>query len=259
MLNTPTITFYGTNRGAIAQKFLDMGYAPLMDTVHGSDLKWLNQNYVGPHRFYNIVRDMLWDSSEAKKESDFSIAFNMGEDISDDDWQNIHSWCFKIIFTDEKVDEVFQRPCTQVVEMQIDEGLGDDEKTQYEFRFEVVNGFGIYEVWKPNTDRPYTVVVEDYLENGHISFFSSLFICDSWGVATADFQFLSALWKHLNMDGDYDGEVLLKNHTEECKNGKPEPRVYRKNFDDVVKLFTEKGGKRMNSEDERYPKRVVLK
>jgi hypothetical protein len=40
--------------------------------------------------------------------------------------------------------------------------------------------------------------------------------------------------------GEFNLEQRLRQNIEECKNGKPEPRVYRLDTKEVLKLFEEK-------------------
>ena len=49
----------------------------------------------------------------------------------------------------------------------------------------------LYEVYKPNTDLPYTSVIRNHSKRGHKAFFPTLYICNSWGVSRHDLPFLS--------------------------------------------------------------------
>jgi hypothetical protein len=254
----PTITVYGDDKGELISKFLKGGHDPLVDTINGGNYVFLNSNYVGPHRFYVLKDGDLLEFKDPEVEPDFCIAFNIDEEVDEEAWRKIYTWLEKILVLDEEMDiEMLGTPVHQQYGGM--EEVSKEEKTEYEFQFQVVQDNVFYEVWKPNTDRPYTVVVENFSLVGHTQFFSSLFVCDSWGVGKDDFTFLKMVWDHLEMKGVYDLEKMVKEHVEECKNGKPEPRVYRKRLQDVVKMFTEIGSKRKFQNDERRPKMLVLK
>jgi hypothetical protein len=100
----------------------------------------------------------------------------------------------------------------------------------------------LYEIWKPNTDLPYTSVVRKYSERGHKAFFPTLYICNSWGVSRHDLPFLSFIWKQLGMKDEFDMDQMLKEATEKCypsSNGEveAEPEVYRRSIEDVLLIL----------------------
>jgi hypothetical protein len=252
------ITVYGKENGEFINRFMENGYAVLADTVNGGNYDFLKSNYVGPHRFYAMdEQDELIEYEDPEVEPDFCLALNVGD--NEPDWDAVFCWLKKILFNVEE-DEVMMPP--GIIEQRMgleEEVVVDHGKQEYEFTFKILDDVVFYEVWKPNTDRPYTVVINNFSVVGHEPFFSSLFVCESWGVATADYTFLKRVWEHLEMGPGYDLEKLVKQHTEECKNGKTEPRVYRKGLESVVRMFTEIGSKRKFHGDERIPKMLVLK
>jgi len=99
------------------------------------------------------------------------------------------------------------------------------------------------QVEKPFTDKPYTCVIENFSKEDFVPMFTAYYVCQSWGVCSKDHVFLVHLWKYLEMSkkyGNLDLSDRLQKNIEECKNGKPEPRVYRMEIKDVLKLFEEK-------------------
>lgn len=103
----------------------------------------------------------------------------------------------------------------------------------------------LFEIVKPYTDLPYTIVVRDYGNRGYLPIFTSLFICSSWGVCSEDIGFLKELWGFLGMAGVFDIDELMKDATERCtpRQGflpEPEPEVYRRNIDQVLQIFMDK-------------------
>lgn len=103
------------------------------------------------------------------------------------------------------------------------------------------------QVSKPNTDRPYTVVVRGYSKRGLEPFFAGLFAVSSWGVSTADVAFLRELWVYLSMPGEFDIDDILKRATEACYPsdkgpGDPEPEVYRLTIQETQNQLSRKFG-----------------
>ncbi len=106
----------------------------------------------------------------------------------------------------------------------------------------------LFEIVKPHTDLPYTIVVRDFNNRGLLPVFTSLVICHSWGVCSEDLGFLKELWRFLEMEeefGMFDIEALMKDATERCvptegRLPEPEPEVYRRTIDQVLQIFMDK-------------------
>lgn len=128
----------------------------------------------------------------------------------------------------------------------IDEDIVDDINKEYQFYSHMCKerDVGLYEIIKPYTDLPYTVVIRNFSQRGYLPLFSSLFICQSWGVCNDDIGFLKNLWDHLNMNGVFDMDLLLKEAVDKCvpREGfcpEPEPEVYRRYIYQVLEKFQE--------------------
>lgn len=119
-----------------------------------------------------------------------------------------------------------------------------DRSTDYEFRYENIDGdICVCEITKPFTDLPYTVVIREYSKNGLLPLFTAPYVAQSWGVTNLDHAFLYKLWEYLAMDekfGSLDLEKRLQNEIEACKNGKPEPEVYRADLETVISNWSKK-------------------
>jgi hypothetical protein len=106
----------------------------------------------------------------------------------------------------------------------------------------------IFEVIKPFTDRPYTAVIRDYAARGDLPFFTALYVCTTWGVASADHVFLEKIWNHLDMTSKYgplDLQNRLKDNIEKCtpREGyvpEKEPEVYRMAIPEIVAQWDNK-------------------
>ena len=92
MNKTPLITVYGTENGEIINKFRSLGFEPIVDSLHGGNIEWLENNYVGPKRFY-VGSDGMWSVLHYPVENPtFSISFNYDVEMSDEDWEDIWRW-----------------------------------------------------------------------------------------------------------------------------------------------------------------------
>lgn len=101
-----------------------------------------------------------------------------------------------------------------------------------------------YQLTKPNTDRPYVVLVKNFSKHGHKRLFSSMRIFDSWGMSRHDIGFLHELWEHLGMEGEPDFDAILQDHVEACLYGEDEPKVWRNNIDSVITDYIRNVNKR---------------
>jgi len=290
MNKTPVITFYtqnmdledgGIHGDMLVTQFLTQGFDPLVDSIHGTDYDWMMKNFAGPVNFFyqsgenegkvfshHDVNEMI--TMYGMGNPVFSISFNHDVEMSEGDWNSIFSWVRIKIFLNEnngplladltEGERMMVRPTKLIQKMKVDELEVGETGDSYRFFTAPIpeKDIMVYEVKKPFTDLPYVTYIEKYSIVGHLPFFTSLFVCESWGVANADLQFLGQIWRMLEMEGVFDLDVLLKNHVEECRNGKPEPRVYRKEMQDVVDLLMEQtvmGEKRKRFVADRFTKR----
>lgn len=235
------------NESKIINWLLDRGFSPSYDA------KNITIQWNGEHRFYQYTEGKFIESESFG--SDLLIGFNDG--IKVESWEDILAWLNSSGGEQyDRADKVlertkFEKPISgdlpNSVPPQMVEPSGE-----YSFRCEPFLGGFLYEVVKPNTDRPYTVYEEKWVD--HINFFSSLFVCDSWGVSRQDLQFLHSAWKNLGMPGCLDLEGLVQKRVYECEHGAPEPKVYRKSLIDVKTRLVESetivGGKRKAVQDE---------
>lgn len=239
MNDVPVITMFMTDT-EIMNRWNSLGFEPLVDVVHGGDLLWLEKNYAGEKRFFR--KGKMYEKAE-HGEPDFSISFSVGYTLTEEDWDDIHEWVlYNIlhddIWTGDRGDMLMKRPYKIMEEIKM-EKTHEAEKENIQYGFEYVeipeHDVMLYQVEKPFTDLPYTVIVEDYRREGHLPFFSSLYICDSWGVAINDEIFLKKVWKYLDMQGECNLEQFVKSRVEGCiKYGLPEPKVYRRGIKEIV-------------------------
>jgi hypothetical protein len=256
----PTIIVFTENpatekESRIVKAFSDMGYAPLSDSVHNNNYQYFQNNFLENYRLYVYSHDRVYEfktqdlSEDMLFSPDFSISFNNQLEIEESMWHSIRQFLNYHItqhghtknLHQSLIDEAAQfmtKPTVQISSLQ--EISTTTNNTHYEIQTKYLEQLDIqlYEITKPNTDLPYTSVTRQFSKTGHLPFFSSLFICDSWGVCNDDIQFLFQLWKFFNMEGEYNPEELYKARVESCypsptRIGAPEPEVYRRKISDV--------------------------
>lgn len=111
----------------------------------------------------------------------------------------------------------------------------------------------LYEVTRPGTEKPFTVVVNDVSTKGDLYFFTDIYGSKEWDMnrreCRFDYLFLTNLWEHLKMPGEFTMN-FLKERTERCYPGKlaegqipeAEPIVYRKSIEDVKQVLKRRYG-----------------
>lgn len=237
----------------LIQKLLILGYAPLVDSKHGSDYFWFVQNTNCPHRLFRLESECFSytvdDLDNDMDKIDLMIAFNQELELDSVQWGLISTWVCGLNPYCEDIQvselELLEKPVVAPVVQTIKNTdlLGEEPEIVnypdcYGFRQIFKDDVAFYEITKPNTDRPYTTYVEGY-QHKVKDLFSNFFISTSWGVSPADVAFLKELWKWKMMDTreEFDCENLLKERIDRCRNGEPEPKVYRKTIEDVMEMY----------------------
>ena len=241
------------------------GYDAVVDSEHRDNHPYLHKYYtVGSHLFFELDRqvelpyfsgelDFTPYTSDSAWAPDLAIVFSPLDSDSSEKLPIIENGVEAMLMWDKAPDEGFVELIPKTVRAECIDKAAKEEvnlPSEYSLRTEYF-GDGksvdmmLYEVIKPNTELPYTVVIYDYANNGDLKFFSSLFICHSWGVCRKDIEFLEQYWKFLGHTEKFDLDALLKHHTEECypSADKPlaaEPVVYRRTLEDVKKTLLSK-------------------
>jgi hypothetical protein len=114
--------------------------------------------------------------------------------------------------------------------------------TDYTFDFKKFEDFDciFYQLTKPNTDRPYVVLVNNFSKHGHKRLFTAMRLFDSWGASRYDVAFLYQLWTYLEGGDKPDFDEMLKEHIEAVLYGESEPVVWRNDLDSVVENYIRK-------------------
>jgi len=249
--------------GQIIKFVKSKGFEPFVDSLNKNNYSWLHANYSNtPHKFFLVGVDNLEIFSiedldlEMIVSPSFAISYNSNDLITDHDWRLVHRFFAHTFFPLLPKPKIISRRAhdllaitykqekePQIEEMQVDEQVND----AYDFRMEIIEDRNIClcEVIKPFTDNPYTVVIRDFKERNLKPFFTSLFICPSWGVSRFDIEFLRHLWVQLGMQGECDLEQMLKEAVEACTPSDKnvpvgEPEVYRKSIEQTRQILQAK-------------------
>jgi len=128
----------------------------------------------------------------------------------------------------------------------IEDTQDEDFGTGYTFAFQKIEEFDciFYQITKPNTDRPYVVLVEDFSKHGHKRLFSSMRLFNSWGVSKHDGAFLVKLWEYLGNTVEVDFNDLIEEHVNAVLYGEEEPKVWRNNLSSVIENYKQKRNKK---------------
>lgn len=219
----------------------NMKYPIFMDFVHREDKQWREENKDCSYFFFidgNGVDEWMWQCIDEDPDLQITPPF----DCLRDGHEPILEWLDRVMEGHTAVYEHAPPPEPQLIELPVFEPITGPK--EYELETKLVNDYMFYQVTKPFVDRPYTTVVRDFAKNGHKRFFTNLFVCNSWGVASQDIQFLYKAWVWLGMDGHFDLDVLMKEATEACKypNMETEPEVWRSDLQSVLEIFNKRSG-----------------
>lgn len=244
----------------LIKQFEKNGFEPKVDAVHVTDYSWFEKNCKSSYSLF-LIRDkkvfqfFVEDlTQEMLFHPDFAIFYNVDVERPTDDWLLIKNYLMHIFEYQEdaavadQVKDILQ-PATKIIgtkKFHVSSHEGDPHyhfKTYHLPQKDVM----LYEVIKPNTEIPYTSVTREYSVKGHLPFFTDLFICDSWGVARADFSFLKKIWKYLEMNDEFDIDALLKTATDRCFPSdenvpQAEPEVYRRCMEEIIEKVSDDFG-----------------
>jgi hypothetical protein len=215
--------------------FTDLGYPVYIDFVNRENAQWRQENK--DSFFYYCDAKTVWNCDDDDL-PDLQITSSDSMESGD----VLMEWLEDLLDGKLKVYPYCDPPKTQLVELpKYEIQLGAKE---YELETKLINDCMFYQVTKPHVDRPYVTVVRDFSVKGHKRFFTNLFVCSSWGVASKDIQFLKEAWEWLEMKGDMDLDALMKEATEACKYPalETEPEVWRTSLDNVLDIFNKRSG-----------------
>lgn len=230
-----------------------------VDAKNGSNEDFLKSNYKDHARFFYLSEFLSRCTTE---ELDFRPDFvvTLDEHATEKDWICVERFLEKLIFDevqnekDDIHDDILLRGYEVLNILTTPAPLAVPpvpppaaEKEYYDMHsFHVQDrDTMLVQIDKPYCDLPYTVVIKEFSRKGYKTVFTDLFICNSWGVARKDFEFLKELWTYLYKEEPYDLDKMLHEATQRCfpEDGQipePEPIVYRKPIQQVLETLKAK-------------------
>lgn len=253
---------YTPTQEILLKKLFELGYSPMVDALHTTSYNWFVKN-VKPcsHKLFSLDEEdvLFYDVEELDTEMifvpHFLIYFNEGHEMSITNWICIKEWMEYILFDTMETDSVLRgkelmiKPYVEKSQEIGDVVLQRTGNEYYSFTKEYLekDDIMLYQVEKPFTDLPYTSVLRQFSLKGPRPFFTSLYVCSSWGVSRYDLLFLKDLWIHefKLAEDEFDMDAMLKASTEACY-PQPgmipelEPEVYRRDINHVKNVLQEK-------------------
>lgn len=270
----PVITIFKTvNSSKLVDLFESLGYAPYVN--YDADYWWLKKELVGYYHCYSIYNDAVYSYKvEDIDPTDYvtpAFSFSFPSAIN---WKSLNSWLNYIILnikTDYDISWLDKASIQKVSNcdsdlklLEIDGfGLGTvehipptpiDVDGSYEFKKFYLEPFDVmfYEVSRPGTTIPFTVVVVNYSLKNDEYFFTDIYASSSWDYnrreCLHDFNFLRALWTDFfKLPGEFKME-LVKARIDRCTPEKlakgvvpeSEPLVYRRSMDTVIEAYKQR-------------------
>lgn len=230
-------------------------YYPIFVDGKSIELHLFREKYATSNSRYFFFDNTSWtmlEFDQLKFIPHFLVNFDKDTCVSDYEWTFIKNWVNAVFDGNEDLnDEMFKLlPLYEKVESGVKEDEFVPQNDSYAFRYFIDEELdrALFEVCKPFTDRPYTSVIREYSKRGMEPFFTSLYVCSSWGVCNHDHLFLLKIWDHLNMSKQYgplDLENRLKNAIAKCLPDHPggpesEPEVYRMSIDHLIDMWNNK-------------------
>ena len=236
---------------------VDNEFVHYVDSVRFKDTNWIRSNTQNGY-IYRYNEGQVWRLSKDEYEIDGPGVFMLIVDTKEENpffYEDVEEFilaCFDgtVGVNIEKYMELLDMfksqneklPEQKVEKRSIDETEEDLPSTDYSFDFKKFEKLDciFYQLTKPNTDRPYVVLVNNFSKHGHRRLFSSMKLFDSWGVSKYDITFLVKLWEYL-LGGEPDFEKVTDEHIQDVMDGKEdEPKVWRKNMDLVIEDYMRK-------------------
>lgn len=250
------------------------GYSVKVDAIHGTDEAFLKSNYKNARFFF--LSDFLSTCTPEELtfiKPDFVVCFNEEEPVSELDWIYIERYLESLflpsIQTDSAVLEkgkallsVYYTPPALLTPPENNVPRASEHYEVFSTHLKEYDVM-VIQVEKPFCDLPYTVVIYEFSKKGLRKFFTDLFISQSWGVARKDYEFLAELWKHWQMEGEYDLDKMLREATQRCfpdsEQPEAEPVVYRRPIENVLETIQNKFKGVQKEEDDFWNKQRMKK
>jgi len=218
---------------------LDAEKVPFLLDSEGKSLSWLKQN-ISNGRLFDINYTMFTKEDLDTQVVSLIIPLLLCVptfSLKENEWSLLRQKLMtnaKDIFSAVYIKAEAESDCALVES-------NENEKGYFiEYYHNKTHNCAFYQLTKPFTDRPYTVVVNNHTERGHIPFFASLFSVTSWGICGHDMDFLAKAWHEFGLQGEFNAEKVVLDAIELAKRDESKrPRVYRRTLEEVVTMFEE--------------------
>lgn len=102
-----------------------------------------------------------------------------------------------------------------------------------------------FEVYSPSSETPFTVVVNNYSKKDDSWLFTDIYASNAWASNNMecryDFHFLTVLWKHLCLPGEFNMDIVKRrvdacypDRVKDVNDLQSEPQVYRRPMAEVM-------------------------
>jgi len=225
------ITFHNQDHQDVLVKMINMGYGPMMK-LEGNTTEYF-KSFVGECRFWSFKHGgFTWDAEY--------VDISFGAPNAETDWNGVADW---LTGNQEVLPLIKPVKAKSIVTEEDDELSRGPYSDQYMYEEKILGGIFFAEIIKPQTDRPYTIVIEDWTPDKMVYMFSSICSVPSFGVLyPEDRNFIVSLWNWKGMEGKFDLQLLADRHVRAVEKGEThEPVVYRKPVGEIIDRFTEHG------------------
>lgn len=270
----PIITIFKTvNSSKLVDLFESLGYAPYIN--YTADYAWLKKELVGVCQCYSIYNDCVYSYMVADIDPiEYAVPAFSFSFTSEVNWRSLNDWLNDIILnikTEYDISwldkAVVQKRSNVVDDLKLFEiagfGVGSVEHIpptpietsgNYEFHKFYLEALDtmFYEVIRPGTVVPFTVVVVSFSLKSDEYFFTDIYASNSWDYnrreCLYDFNFLKTLWVNFfKFPGEFTME-LVRARIARCTPEKlaqgvapeAEPLVYRRAMDIVIAAYKER-------------------
>ena len=230
-------------------------------------INWLAERLTNPKKYRLIFNVDRWELLQDGIQHDCPfLCISLDEEV--EDWTDIMTWVNRVII-DGGSSEItaedlnFQRPITLRREYNppgeevIIDGVKSHVLSTPPADIDLKNGYNYccfydealdikyYEVISPSSETPFTVVVNNFSKKDDSWLFSDIYASNAWGrnnlESRYDFHFLTVLWKHLKLPGEFTMDVVKRrvdacypDRVKDLNDLESEPTVYRRAMREVI-------------------------
>lgn len=244
---------------SIIRKIEAKGYNVYVSKESGE--KWARDHFTNENRYHLFYVEDFVDTY--LQPGTPALCISVQEDYHH--WEKVKTWVYNLWKDEDGTQLDFDKPeiKKRVYNPPGEEVLIDNIKSHvltikpddidlkegynYQAEYDEVNDIKYYEITAPSSPIPFTVVVSNFSKKDDRYLFTDIFASSAWAAnrmeCRYDFHFLTVLWKHLGLPGEFTSEIL-KQRVDSCYPDRvkdinelsAEPSVYRRGIKDVMKM-----------------------